>query len=87
MFEEVFVIFFKDKIPDITNLAANATVNSKINEIKNKISSITNLAMTAALTTVENIRNGKKYLLLLIVKNLQVMHFWYKYKTKKLVNE
>ena len=42
-----------DKIPDITNLAAN-TPNTKINKITNKIPSITNLTTTAALTNVEN---------------------------------
>ena len=42
-----------DKIPDITNLAAN-TPNTKINKIANKIPSITNVTATAALTNVEN---------------------------------
>ena len=54
----------KDKIPDVTNLATNTTLNDKIidhkneiptivsktNRVKNKISSITNLATTTALT-------------------------------------
>ena len=44
------------KIPNITNLATNATLNAKIIEIKGEISGITNLAATAALTTVENKR-------------------------------
>ena len=39
----------EDKIPDITNLANNITINAKINEIKNEIPRITNLATTAAL--------------------------------------
>ena len=42
------------KIPDITNVAANACLNAKINEVKGEIASITNLGATAALTTVEN---------------------------------
>ena len=33
----------EDKIPDITNLAINTTLNAKRNEVKNEISSITNL--------------------------------------------
>ena len=47
---------FEDQIPDITikylillNLATNATLNAKTNEIKNKIPSITNFATTTAL--------------------------------------
>ena len=31
----------EDKIPDITNLATNASLNAKINEVKNKIPNIT----------------------------------------------
>ena len=34
----------EDKIPDITNLDSNTTLNAKMNEVKNKIPSITNLA-------------------------------------------
>ena len=44
----------EDKIPDITNLATNASLNAKINGVKGEIPSITNLATTAALTSVEN---------------------------------
>ena len=43
-----------DKIPDISNLATNASVNAKINEVKVEIHNITNLATTTALTAVEN---------------------------------
>ena len=32
----------EDKIPDITNLATNASLNARINEVKGKIPSITN---------------------------------------------
>ena len=42
------------KIREITNLATNASLNAKINEVKGKIPSITNLATTAAVTTDEN---------------------------------
>ena len=34
----------EDKIPDITNLAANTTSNAKINNVKNGMPSITNLS-------------------------------------------
>ena len=37
----------KGKIPDITNLATNASLNAKINEAKGVMPSITNLATTA----------------------------------------
>ena len=39
----------EDKLPDITNLATDITVNAKINEIKNKIPTINNVAATAGL--------------------------------------
>ena len=38
-----------DKIPDITNLATNATLNAKINDVKIKTPNITSLATTALL--------------------------------------
>ena len=44
----------EDKIPDITSLATNNSLNAKINEIKGKILSITNLATTITYTAVEN---------------------------------
>ena len=44
----------EDKIPDITNLATNASRNTKINKIKAAIPNIANLATTTALTAVEN---------------------------------
>ena len=43
----------EDKIPDITNLATNNTLNAIIDEVKNKIPNITGLATTTALTAVE----------------------------------
>ena len=42
------------KIPDITNLAINATLNAKINEVKNEIPRITNLTTTIALNAKTN---------------------------------
>ena len=43
----------EDKIPDITNIATNTTLNAKINEVKNQVPNITNLATTTALTAIE----------------------------------
>ena len=43
-----------EKIPDITNLAVNASLNAKINEVIDEMPNITSLATTAALTAVEN---------------------------------
>ena len=40
----------KNKIPDITNLADNTTLNAKLNQVKKEISSINNLATTSILT-------------------------------------
>ena len=51
---KIFRSNIENKIPDITNLAANASLNTKINEVKGEISNITNLATTSALTAVEN---------------------------------
>ena len=44
----------EDKIPDITNLATNASLNAKIKQVKGEIPSITNLVTTATLISVEN---------------------------------
>ena len=44
----------EDKIPDITNLTTNTTLNNKMNDVKEKISSLTNVATTTSLTGVEN---------------------------------
>ena len=44
----------KDKIPDITDLAANPALNVKTNEVKNEIPNITNLATATAFPAVEN---------------------------------
>ena len=38
----------------MTNLATNASLDAKINEVKGVIPSLTNLATTAVFTTVEN---------------------------------
>ena len=42
------------KIPDTSDIAKKAKLNSKITEIENKIPSITGLATNSALTAVEN---------------------------------
>ena len=44
----------EDKVPGITNLTTNATLNVNINEVKNEIPNITNLTTNTALTAVEN---------------------------------
>ena len=44
----------EDKIPDITNLATNTTVNSKISEVKNEIPSIINSVTNASLNAKIN---------------------------------
>ena len=44
----------KGEIPNITNLAKTAALNSKINEVKGKIPSTINLGSTTVLTAVEN---------------------------------
>ena len=44
----------EDEIPDITNLATNASLNVKTNKVKGETPSITNLATTTALTAAEN---------------------------------
>ena len=44
----------EDEIPDISNLAINASLNAKINEIKGEIPSITNLAANASLNVKIN---------------------------------
>ena len=41
-------------MPNITNIATNPSLDTKINEVKGEIPSITNLATTAGLTTVES---------------------------------
>ena len=47
----------EDKLPDITNLATNTTLNAIINVVKNKIPNITNIATTTALAVENKIPN------------------------------
>ena len=42
------------QIPDITNVATNASLNAKRNQVKDKISDVTNIATTTDLTAVEH---------------------------------
>ena len=42
------------KIPDIINLATNASVNAKINEVKDEIPNITNLCTNASVNAKIN---------------------------------
>ena len=44
----------EDKIPDITNVATNYSLNAKINEVKDEILNIPNLAGTTAITAFKN---------------------------------
>ena len=44
----------EDKIPDITNLATNASLNAKINEVKGEMPSTTNLATNSSLNAKIN---------------------------------
>ena len=44
----------EDEIPDITNLATNDSLNTKINEVRGEIPNITNLATTTAFSAVGN---------------------------------
>ena len=68
----------EDKIPDITNLATDATLNDKINEVKKKITIITNVATTTALNakinevknTITNITNLGTTAALTAVENI-----------------
>ena len=56
MFKKIYAKIknIEDKIPDITNLATNASLNAKTNKVKGETPSITNLATTTALTAAEN---------------------------------
>ena len=49
----------EDRIPDITHLAANTTLNAKISEIKNGILSITDLVANASLNGDTNVVKNK----------------------------
>ena len=51
----------EDKIPDITNLATNTTLDARIYEVRKEMPSITNLTSTTALTTLKI-----KYIMLVI---------------------
>ena len=49
----------EDKVPDIINLATNASLSAKINEVKGEIPSITNLATNASLNAKINEVKGE----------------------------
>ena len=51
----------EDQIPDVANVATNASGNANTNEVKGKIPNITKLATTTALIAVEN-----NYLMLIV---------------------
>ena len=52
--DDVKIKNIEDRIPGITNLATNASLNAKINEVKRVILNIITLASITALTAVEN---------------------------------
>ena len=49
----------KIKIPDITNLATNASISAKVNKVTDQTTSITNLAITAILNAKTNDVKGE----------------------------
>ena len=49
----------EDKIPDVTNLATNPSLNTKINEVKGKIPSITSLVTNASFNAKINEAKGE----------------------------
>ena len=69
----------EDKRPDITNLATNTILITKINRLKSEIPCITNLTTTAALITAENeIPNVS-----ILVKKLTIIQKLMKLKKRK----
>ena len=46
--------YIEDKIPDITNIATNATLTAKINQVRKEIPRTTNLAITTSLNAKIN---------------------------------
>ena len=76
--------FTEDKIPDITNVATNTTLNTKINQAKNEIPSIAILATTIAYSAKIN-EIKTKYLILLTQKIKYLSNLVKKsdYNTKK----
>ena len=53
----------EDKIPDITNLATNASLNAKIDEVESEIPNITKLATVSLNAKINEAKT--KYLILL----------------------
>ena len=61
----------ENKIPGITNLTTNITLNAKINEVKKEIPCITNLVTTAAINTkINEVKNKILLIKILLLKNL-----------------
>ena len=56
MFKKIYAKIknIEDKIPGVTNLVTNASLNAKTNKVEGETPSITNLATTTALTAAEN---------------------------------
>ena len=55
-------------MPSISNLATNADLNAKINEVKGEISGVNTLFKESRLWC-KKIRNGKKILLLIMINS------------------
>ena len=55
-------------MPSISNLATNADLNAKINEVKGEISGVNTLFKESRLWC-KRIRNGKKILLLIMINS------------------
>ena len=79
----------EDKIPDITNVATNTTLNAKINEFKNEIPNITNLDTnnTVATAAENKIPDHSKYITTPEFKKLTAEHFTARLKRANLATK
>ena len=79
----------EDKIPDITNVETNATLNAKINEVNNEIPNITILdTNNTAVTAAENIiPDHSKYISTLESKRLIAENFTARLKQANLATK
>ena len=79
----------EDKIPDITNVETNATLNAKINEVNNEIPNITILdTNNTAVTAAENIiPDHSKYISTLESKKLIAENFTARLKQANLATK
>ena len=76
------------KIPSITKLVTNASLNAKVNEVKGIIPNITNLATNTALAAVENkIPGHSKYITIPEFNKLRAENFTARLKQTNLVTK